>query len=258
MTPVILEEIKKEFSAILKDKLIGIYLHGSLAMGGFNPESSDIDFLVVVRERLPLKIKKKLIDWTLRSAKRSSAIRLDYSILTLDQVKNFQHPTPFELHYSNDWQKKYQRGDFDWAKQNFDPDLAAHFAVTKKRGLVLTGKPINEIFPTIPEKYYLDSIIKDFRWSEDKIMKGPDSGICRVPVYGVLNHCRVLVYLQDKLITSKVEGGQWGLVNLPEKYHKIICEALKEYDKAGSAQPVDAALLKQFTEFTEQRICQNG
>jgi streptomycin 3"-adenylyltransferase len=249
MMPVILGEIKKEFSAIIKDNLVGIYLHGSLAMGGFNPESSDIDFLVVVREKLPLKIKKQLIAWTLKSARHSPENRLEYSILTLDQVKNFHYPTPFELHYSNDWQEKYRRSDFDWAKQNLDPDLAAHFVITKKRGLVLTGKPINEIFPLIPEKYYLDSIIKDFRWSEDKIMKGPDSGGCPVPVYGVLNFCRVLAYLQDKLITSKVEGGQWGLVNLPEKYHKIIREALKEYDKVGSAQPVDATLLKQFTQF---------
>lgn len=245
MMPVILGEIKKEFSAIIKDNLVGIYLHGSLAMGGFNPESSDIDFLVVVKEKLSLKTKKKLIDWTLQSAKHSPENRLEYSLLTLGQVKKFQYPTPFELHYSNEWQEKYRRGDFDWAKQNFDPDLAAHFVITKKRGLVLTGKPINEIFPLIPEKYYLDSIIKDFRWSEEKIIKGPDSGICRVPVYGVLNFCRALAYLQDKLITSKVEGGQWGLINLPEKYHKIIREALKEYGKVGSAQPVDAALLKQ-------------
>lgn len=258
MTPVILKEIKKEFSAIIKDNLIGIYLHGSLAMGGFNPESSDIDFLVVVKEKLSLKIKKKLIDWTLQSAKSSPENRLEYSILTLGQVKKFQYPTPFELHYSNEWQEKYRRNDFDWAKQNFDPDLAAHLIITKKRGLVLSDKPINGVFPTIPEKYYLDSIIKDFRWSQEKIIKGPDRGLCRVPVYGILNLCRVLAYLETGLITSKVEGGQWGLINLPEKYHKIIREGLKEYDEVGSAQPVDAALLKQFTQFAEQRICQKS
>src|SRR4051812_32518722 len=32
---------------ILDNNLVGFYIHGSLAMGGFNPKSSDIDILVV-------------------------------------------------------------------------------------------------------------------------------------------------------------------------------------------------------------------
>ena len=34
------------------ENLVGIYLHGSLAMESFNPVSSDVDLLVVVRDRL--------------------------------------------------------------------------------------------------------------------------------------------------------------------------------------------------------------
>jgi predicted nucleotidyltransferase len=30
--------------------MVGIYLHGSLATGDFNPQSSDIDFVVVLAE----------------------------------------------------------------------------------------------------------------------------------------------------------------------------------------------------------------
>jgi streptomycin 3"-adenylyltransferase len=36
------------FRDILGDNLHGIYLHGSLALGCFNPARSDIDVLVVV------------------------------------------------------------------------------------------------------------------------------------------------------------------------------------------------------------------
>ncbi|MEI2358527.1 nucleotidyltransferase domain-containing protein, partial [Mesobacillus zeae] len=32
---------------MISEKFIGFYIHGSLAMGGFNPKSSDIDVLVV-------------------------------------------------------------------------------------------------------------------------------------------------------------------------------------------------------------------
>jgi len=37
---------------ILGNQFIGMYLYGSLASGGFNPETSDIDFLVVTSDEL--------------------------------------------------------------------------------------------------------------------------------------------------------------------------------------------------------------
>ena len=44
--------IKREYSTILREKLVGIYVHGSIAFGCFNWARSDIDFLVVVNESL--------------------------------------------------------------------------------------------------------------------------------------------------------------------------------------------------------------
>lgn len=35
---------------LLGDNLLGVYLHGSLAMGGFNPERSDSDLLVATQD----------------------------------------------------------------------------------------------------------------------------------------------------------------------------------------------------------------
>lgn len=49
---IILGEIVNIFTSQLQDNLIGIYLHGSLVMGCFNPQSSDIDFLVIVKSKL--------------------------------------------------------------------------------------------------------------------------------------------------------------------------------------------------------------
>jgi streptomycin 3"-adenylyltransferase len=49
------------YRAILKDNLVGFYLHGSLAMGCFNPGQSDVDFLAVVDHRLARDEKKSII-----------------------------------------------------------------------------------------------------------------------------------------------------------------------------------------------------
>jgi hypothetical protein len=37
----------------LADELVDVYLHGSLAMGSYHRPKSDLDLLVIVRERLP-------------------------------------------------------------------------------------------------------------------------------------------------------------------------------------------------------------
>ncbi|SHE36805.1 Nucleotidyltransferase domain-containing protein [Caldanaerobius fijiensis DSM 17918] len=51
----------KDVKCCLKDNMVGIYLHGSLAMGCFNPEISDIDILVIIEQNLDdiLEVQKK-------------------------------------------------------------------------------------------------------------------------------------------------------------------------------------------------------
>lgn len=45
---------------ILKNRLVGFYLHGSLSLGDFDPEASDVDFLVVTTEELRGEILDEL------------------------------------------------------------------------------------------------------------------------------------------------------------------------------------------------------
>lgn len=53
--------IVEKYQKILKQKLVGIYLHGSVAFGCCSPKS-DLDFVVVISSTLSLKEKKKLIE----------------------------------------------------------------------------------------------------------------------------------------------------------------------------------------------------
>ena len=58
---LILDEIVRSYYGILKDNLVGIYLHGSLTLGCFNPKVSDIDFLIVARDKLSLEVKREVV-----------------------------------------------------------------------------------------------------------------------------------------------------------------------------------------------------
>lgn len=50
-TPLVLNRVVELFKEELGGNLVGIYLHGSLAMGCFNPDTSDVDLLLVVRDK---------------------------------------------------------------------------------------------------------------------------------------------------------------------------------------------------------------
>ena len=55
----LIDSFVEQSKEILKENLVGIYLHGSLAMGCFNPQKSDIDLIIVVNEPLSDIVKKE-------------------------------------------------------------------------------------------------------------------------------------------------------------------------------------------------------
>jgi streptomycin 3"-adenylyltransferase len=48
-------------------------------------------------------------------------------------------------------------------------------------------------------------------------------------VYWILGSCRILAFMREEKVLSKLEGGRWGLANLPEEYHDLIEQALYSY-----------------------------
>jgi len=236
-----------------KDDLVGMYLHGSLAMGGFNPVSSDIDILIVVKNPLSLDQKKELGKMFVDLSEGVPGNGYELSIVTVDAVQNFVYPTPYEFHFSYDQKEAFLQGLIDFSNGAVDPDLAAHFLITKKRGVCLYGQPISEIFKEVPKEYYLDSLMKDAAWSYNKIIETSDDE-STLPVYAILNFCRMLALLQVDLVASKLEGGEWALKNLPREYHQIIEEALKEKRESGAGKGLDSKSVKEFARYAMQLI----
>ena len=250
----LLRAFVQSFRAALAEKLSGVYLHGSLAMGCFNPLSSDVDILVVVTQPLSDATKYEIGRILLQLSDEFPGNGIEMSVLTVECLRNFRHPAPYELHFSDGNKADYAQGRILFSNETFDPDLAAHVVITRARGICLFGEAIDGLFPDIPVKYYLDSIVQDSNWSYANIMRGPDSGEGWVPAYGVLNFCRVLAFTEHGLITSKLEGGRWALEHLPKEYAPVIQAALQEYTTNGQKYGVDLKLLKQFASYAKLTI----
>lgn len=67
----------------MRDELVGVYLHGSLAMGCYYRPKSDLDLLVVVRSSLAPDVRERLTRLLLRSHDgRPTTGGLEVSVVT--------------------------------------------------------------------------------------------------------------------------------------------------------------------------------
>jgi predicted nucleotidyltransferase len=229
--------------ATLGGELLGVYLHGSLAMGCYNPQRSDLDLLAVTHTRLPHAARPRLARLLLSLSGVPAAIEM--SVLSHTGLHPWQHPAPYEFHYSEDWRDRTQAHleHGTWPEEAAPPrdaDLAAHITVTLARGLGLWGPPPAEVFPPVPAIDYADSILGDFRWGRDLLGVNP--------VYFVLNACRVRAYLEEGQVLSKDEGGEWGLRCLPPPQAGLVQQALRLYRGELASEVWNSAALLGFAE----------
>lgn len=245
----ILEEVKTAYQSILSSKLVGIYVHGSIAFGCFRWDVSDIDFLVVVNAPLEQYEKEAMIQTLLELDPYAPPKGLEMSVVLDHVCSPFQYPTPFELHFSNAHKQRCRENLTEYCRtmNGVDSDLAAHFTVIHQVGQVLYGKPIQEVFAPVPKEAYLDSILGDIGDAEESIRENP--------VYYILNLCRVLAFLESGRVLSKAQGGHWGMEHLPE-YAPLIQTALNAYTAAAPI-PASAPLIP-FTRDMLARIHQIG
>ena len=231
---------------VLGDNLVGFYLHGSLAMECFNPLVSDVDLLAVVQNKTTIEQKKAIINYILENHNRFPVKGLEMTIVLEEHVQNFIYPTPFELHFSNDWYQRYRDGEVDYSIQNTDEDLTAHFTIIKSRGICLYGKPVNELFPDIPRKFYARSLLYDARWIYERTEIDP--------LYTILNLCRILAFFRTEKVMSKKEGGEWALSNLPGELFSLISRALAVYSSGNEDVLLDANTLKSFVGYAKTEL----
>jgi predicted nucleotidyltransferase len=233
--------------SVLGDNLAGIYLHGSLAMGCFNPASSDIDLIVLTRRPIASAARLELVALLLERSLRPSPIEV--SFLRRSALRPWRYPMPFELHYSEDWRRRFTANPvraLAAQKRIKDPDLAAHIAVARARGIRLTGPPITKAFPDVPQADLLDAVRRDFSWSGGRID--------RAPVYFILNACRILALTASGAICSKPEGGAWALATIAPEHAPLVRRALRVYAGAVRRARFERRALRSFAAYARREI----
>ncbi len=139
------------FRQELGENLTGIYLHGSAAFGSMS-EGSDLDFIAVTERPPTQEQKEHLIAALLQLEREAPAKGLEMSVVLLRDCRDFAYPTPYQLHYSPMHRRAFEQDLAGYCRrmQGVDCDLAAHFTVIRRVGIVLFGSPIREVFGPVP------------------------------------------------------------------------------------------------------------
>ena len=228
----------------LGERVLGVYVHGSLALGSFSPARSDLDVLAVVDEALDTDAKLLVADLLLRVSCAPYPIELH--VLTRAQLRTWRHPSPFELHYGEGHREGFALDPLDRlaTMSATDADLAAHLTVARKAGIALVGPPPADVFPEVPFDDYREALGTDLEWART----------VRSALYGILSPCRVWATLATGEVHSKTSGASWALDRLPEDMRPLVQAALTSYTGAGESIEVDEAARQRLLDYIEAQL----
>lgn len=168
-------------------ELVGVYLHGSAALGGFT-SASDLDVLVIADGPIPLAdVGRSLLGAV-------AEFPLELSIVTSAAAAAPAPPFPFVLHVASPDRVVTDHGEGD-------SDLIAHFAVCNASGIALSGPAPAEVIGPIDRRELLAYFAHELQWGLDHADRR----------YAVLNACRAAAYAETGQLLSKVNGGQWWI-----------------------------------------------
>lgn len=203
----------------LGDNLVGFYLRGSLALGDFDPETSDLDVLVVTHR--PVSNSEfdavKQVHARIAVGDNPYARRIEVSYIDRASIKRFaagerRHPT-----IGSDW-------TFGWAEHR--ANWVIERWIVRERGVTLFGPdPKTLIDPIPPEE--LRVAVRDELQARLRDWAGgtaaPDWLLPRYyQAFEVETVCRALYTMAHGEFRTKPRAVAWALEILPEPWRSLV------------------------------------
>jgi hypothetical protein len=224
----ILPDLARDLLATLGDDLVAVWLYGSAITGGFDPESSDLDLVVVTATDVAAIDLGRLDGVVQRLAIREPdwADRLDLAFVGRSTLAAFRsggavasisHDDPLQLYDEADqWLQTWYLG--------------------RETGVSVFGPAPAELIPSISRAEFVAAVARGALELADHAATDERDGW---RAYTLLTLCRVLVTTETSGIIPKQEAAVAALRGHPE-LHRAIEAALAFRDARGRV-PIDAA-----------------
>jgi predicted nucleotidyltransferase len=244
----LLESLLYHVRHIFQERLVGLYLYGSLTTGDFDPISSDIDLLAVTSSQ----ITASEFD-ALRSMHRELTRdnlewedRIDVVYLPVTALREFRSEKSPIVIISPGEPFHVREGETlrDWLQ---------NWYVVRESGLALFGLPPKAIIPPITREEFVEAVRRYAAEVSERVRHEMDR---KNQAYTILTMCRALHVHRTGKQASKREAALWAQEELPE-WSGLIQSALA-WRQAWREEDIDHATTHsettRFVNFVSNRI----
>jgi predicted nucleotidyltransferase len=226
----LLARFQREARSLLGAQFAGLYLHGSLAAGDFDPGSSDIDFLVVTAGELPEAALPGLAALHAQLAQESRwGAELEGSYIPRGVVRRYDPQAAVHPHIERYGRLAVEQHDMDWLIQRH---------VLREHGLALFGPPPLELVdPVSPEALRQATAALLRGWWAQQLADPWRLDEPGYQAYAVLTMCRARYTFMHGAVASKPVAARWAQVHCGPRWvglidraqqHKLGAETLPE------------------------------
>jgi predicted nucleotidyltransferase len=217
----ILADLLSGLKSTLGKQFVGLYLYGSLATGDFDPQRSDVDFLVVTRTKPSLEMlsalesmHERISTSSLSFARRLEGVYIPLALLPRYDRQSAVHP------YLGCGGKIYKE-----AQQDSDWIIQRH--ILREQGVVVDGPELRPLIDPVQPDDIRDAVrgfVLD--WWAPMVERSDRLHDREYQAYATLTFCRVLYTLHSGEIGSKVVSARWVQQTHGEQWMALIDRAL--------------------------------
>jgi hypothetical protein len=210
----------EQVQAILGEQFVGMYLHGSLAAGDFDPARSDIDWLVITRTKLSDDLLTALETMHVSISNSGFAWRMNHEGSYIPQEAIRRYDPQNDVHPALG-----TGGHFHMMEHGSGWIMLRHIA--RKYGITLTGTNLADLIELIaPDDLRTASkgILREW-WQPmlDDITRLDDD---EYQAYAVLTMCRILYTIANGDVVSKPIAAAWAQEHLDKQWSPLIQQAM--------------------------------
>ncbi|MGB5947551.1 aminoglycoside adenylyltransferase domain-containing protein, partial [Paenisporosarcina sp.] len=227
--PTLVQKVLDEYIALVNERLPNtleeVYLQGSIALGAYVENSSDIDFIGITNRRLLEADAVVLTEIHSKIANRYKHPELDGVYILREDLGR--------LNLGDDHYINYNSGKLS-CSSNFDPII---WWILKTKGIKIVGTERTALDFDIHSKHLISYVNENMNsyWAlRVQRMETSITELYNLPVediddeieWTVLGLLRQFYTLKERDIISKLGAGEYALQHLPLEWHPIIKEAI--------------------------------